>query len=234
MGRAQSVGAGGSDRGSILLVERRPGGSSRLWASVGAVAKRRLEGDACLSQRPRQPDADPRRKVRFREAARDIVARDRNDRKYGLAVDTAGAIARALERAYRQGYEDAQSDPPIGLSEPVDEDGALDWVMIPPRPRTAFWTLCLFALGREKREERSGHLVPVLTERFTPGWQLVLSDGRFEKTLGEKTVLPLVRLGLLALAPDPPERLVISERGIATWRLFLQRGGQYPEDLTQV
>jgi hypothetical protein len=198
------------------------------------VAKRRLEGDACLSHRPRRPDADPRRKVRFREAARDIVARDRDDRKYGLAVDTAGGIARAMERAYRQGYEDAQSEPPPSLSEPVEEDGALDWVMIPPRPRTAFWTLCLFALGREKQEERSGHLVPVLTERFTPGWQLVLSDGRFEKTFGEKTVLPLVRLGLLELAPDPPERLLISERGTATWRLFLQRGGQYPEDLTQI
>jgi hypothetical protein len=151
-----------------------------------------------------------------------------------LAVDTAGAIARAMERAYRQGFEDAQSEPPTRLSEPVEEDGALDWVMIPPRPRTAFWTLCLFALGREKQEERSGHLVPVLTERFTPGWQLVLSDGRFEKTFGEKTVLPLVRLGLLELAPDPPERLLISERGTATWRLFLQRGGQYPEDLTQI
>lgn len=188
-----------------------------------------------MSRRPRQPDADLRRKVQFREAAREIVARDRNDRKYGLAVDTAGAIARAMERAYRQGYEDAQSDPPTGLiSEPVDEEGALDWVMIPPRPRTAFWTVCLFALGREKREERSGHLIPVPTERSTPGWQLVLSDGRFEKTFGEKTVLPLVRLGLLELAPDPPERLLISGRGQATWRLFLQRGGQYPEDLTQV
>ena len=82
----------------------RPGGRnarrvSRLWAPVSGVTKRRLEGDADLSQRPRQPDADPLRKVRFREAARDIVARDRNDRKYGLAVDTARAIARAMERA---------------------------------------------------------------------------------------------------------------------------------------
>ena len=138
-----------------------------------------------------------------------------------------------MERAYRQGYEDAQSEPPAELSEPPDEDGALDWVMIPPRPRSAFWTLCLFALGRDEQQARTGHLVPAVTERFTPGWQLVLSDGRFEKTLGEKTILPLVRLGLLELPPDPPERLVISERGTATGRRFLQRGGQYPEDLTQ-
>jgi hypothetical protein len=149
-------------------------------------------------------------------------------------VDTAGAIARAMERAYRLGDEDAQVEPPARLHEPPDEDGALDCVMIPPRPRNAFWTLCLFALGRDEQQARSGHLVPTLTERFTPGWQLVLSDGQFEKTLGEKTILPLVRLGLLELAPDPPERLRISERGTATWRLFLHRGGQYPEDLTQV
>jgi hypothetical protein len=149
-------------------------------------------------------------------------------------VDIAGAIARAMERAYRQGYEDTHSEPPARLSESPDEDGALDRLMIPPRPRNAFWTLCLFTLGRDEQQARSGHLVPTLAERFTPGWQLVLSDGRFEKTLGEKTILPLVRLGLLELAPDRPERLLISERGSATWRLFLQRGGQYPEDVTRV
>ena len=42
---------------------------------------------------------DPRRKARFREIARGIVAKDRYNRKYGIAVDTAGAIAQALEHA---------------------------------------------------------------------------------------------------------------------------------------
>lgn len=46
---------------------------------------------------------DPRRKARFREIARGIVAKDRSDRKYGLTIDTTGAIAQALERAYRDG-----------------------------------------------------------------------------------------------------------------------------------
>jgi hypothetical protein len=58
----------------------------------------------------RRPAPNAHRKVRFREMARDIVAKDRHDRKYGLAVETAGAIARALERAYRQGFEDAQTE----------------------------------------------------------------------------------------------------------------------------
>jgi hypothetical protein len=192
------------------------------------------KGRACLSQRPRQPDVDPLRKVRFREAARDIFAKDRYDRKYGRAVDTAGAIARAMDRAYRQGFEDAQSERPVPSRKPADAGESLDWVLIPPRPRSAFWTFCLFALGRGEEQERSGHLIPTTTERGTPGWQLVLSDGRFDKTIGEKTILPLVRLGLLEIADDGPERVLISDRGKATWKLFLQRGGQYPEDLTQV
>jgi hypothetical protein len=192
------------------------------------------DGHAYLSQRPRQPNADPLRKIRFREAARAIVAKDRYDRKYGRAVDTAGAIARAMEQAYRQGFETAQSERPIPSRKTPDAEDSLDWVLIPPRPRSAFWTVCRFMLGRDGEQERDGHLVPVITERGTPGWQLVMSDGGFEKAIGEKTIVPLVRLGLLENASDGPKQLLISNRGRATWRLFLQRGGQYPEDLTQV
>jgi hypothetical protein len=47
-----------------------------------------------MSRKPERPPPDRRRKVRFREIARGIVAKDRYNRKYGLAVDTAGAIAR--------------------------------------------------------------------------------------------------------------------------------------------
>ena len=190
------------------------------------------EGHAYLSQRPRPHNADPLRKIRFREAARAIVAKDRYDRKSGRAVDTAGA--RAMERAYRQGFETAQSERPIPSSKTPDAEDALDWVLIPPRPRSAFWTVCRFMLGRDGEQERDGHLVAVITERGTPGWQLVMSDGGFEKAIGEKTIVPLVPLGLLENAGDGPKQLLISKRGRATWRLFLQRGGKYPEDLTQV
>ena len=44
--------------------------------------------------------------------------------------------------------------------------------------------------------------------------------------------MPLVRLGLLERADGAPERLLVSARGRASWWLFLERGGQYPEDLT--
>ena len=183
----------------------------------------------------RRPDADPIRKARFREAAREIVAKDRHDRKYGFPVDTAGAVARAMERAYRQGFVEAQGEQSMLAADDVQAGDAIDWALIPPRPRTAFWTICLFVLGKGERTDGAGHLVPATTERGTPGWRLVLPSGNFEKNpLGEKTIVPLVRLGPLELAVGAPERLLVSARGRATWWRFLERGGQYPEDLTLV
>jgi hypothetical protein len=183
----------------------------------------------------RRPDVDPIRKARFREAAREIVAKDRRDRKYGFPVDTAGAVARAMERADRQGFADAQGEPPMPAASDVQPGEAIDWALISPRPRTAFWTICLFILGKGERTDGAGHLVLATTERGTAGWRLILPGGNFEKKpLGEKTIVPLVRLGLLALADEGPERLLVSARGRATWWRFLERGGQYPEDLTLV
>lgn len=188
-----------------------------------------------MNERPRKPQPDPLRKIRFREAARDIIAKDRYDRRYGRAVDTAGAVARALERAYRQGFADAQSEPrtPEISTEPVA--GAVEWALIPPRPRNAFWSICLFIYGRGDVPGSGGYLVPVTTVRGTAGWSLFLPKRDFyEKELGERTIIPLVRLGLLELAADEPPRLLLSERGEATWRRFLVRGGRFPEDLTNI
>ena len=105
---------------------------------------------------PRRPAKDPHRTAAFREAARTIVFKDRDDRRAGLSVDTAGAIARALERAYVQGFTDAHApaSPTLALPETAaaaagDAVGPVEWVLIPPRPRDAFWTICLSALGRD-------------------------------------------------------------------------------------
>lgn len=199
-------------------------------------SKRPGSGVSILSSKDiRRPGADPVRKIRFREAAREIVAKDRQDRKYGLAVDTAGAIARAMERAYRQGFANAQCERPTTVGGLAQNGEAVAWALIPPRPRSAFWGICLFILGKTERTDGSGHLLPVTTERGTPGWQLsVPNHPSYDKVVGEKTIVPLVRLGLLEPADHGPERLLISARGQATWWLFLQRGGQYPEDLTML
>lgn len=183
----------------------------------------------------RRPESDPLRKVRFREAAREIVAKDRYDRKHGLPVDTAGAIARAMERAYRQGFLDAQGDPSKPMENDTPAGQAIDWFLIPPRPRAAFWTICLFTLGKGERRAGEGHLAPAITERGTPGWKLTVPGGNFrDKPFGETTLVPLVHLGLLELAEGPSERLVLTTRGCLTWWRFLERGGEFPEDLTQI
>lgn len=77
--------------------------------------------------------------------------------------------------------------------------------------------------------------MPATTERGTPGWKFTLPAGHFEdKPLGEKTLVALIRLGHLELADDRSESLVVSERGCVTWWRFLERGGEYPDDLTQI
>ena len=106
-------------------------------------------------------------------------------------------------------------------------------ILIPPQPREAFWTICLFTLGRDLSAtlDGTGHLRPTITPSGRPGWQLVTRAGRKDKPFGQATLLPLVRLGLLDPAREPDRRLVVSARGLATWRRFLERGGQFPEDL---
>ncbi|MBK3799694.1 hypothetical protein GAY33_10700 [Azospirillum brasilense] len=184
-----------------------------------------------MNQRVRQPPNDPFRKARFREEARGIIAKDRYDRKDGLAVDTAGAVARALERAYRQGFTDAQGE---ALPAPVPPDGVLEWSLIPPRPRSAFWSCCLSLFGRQDTVPRKGHLVPDRTGRGTDGWRLVVPGYARDDVFGGKTIAPLVKLGLLEPDPEAVDRLVLSVLGKATWKRFVDRGGKYPDDLTQI
>lgn len=180
----------------------------------------------------RQFPPDPRRKARFREIARGIVAKDRSDRKYGLTVDTAGAIAQALERAYRDGVRDS----PAALI-PVSKQSdtcPVEWALIPPRPREGFWSICLAILGGDSSRSRDGHLAPALTERGTPGWAIVTEGRGPDRVIGDRSIRPLVRLDLLDHAPDRSDHLLLTERGRETWLLFCQRGGRYPEDLTDI
>lgn len=105
--------------------------------------------------------------------------------------------------------------------------------MIPPRPRMAFWSICLFILGKSESQERTGYVEPAVSARGTPAWRLIASNDREIKVIAEKTILPLVRLGLIALNDDEDrlQRLLISDSGRATWKLFLERGGRFPDDL---
>ncbi len=100
------------------------------------------------SSKPARPPADADRKRRFRETARNILRMDRVKRQFREAVDTAGAMVRAMEQAYRLGFEEALKDPAASKPSPVAEerateiDGesgdAMTWAKIPPRRRNTF------------------------------------------------------------------------------------------------
>lgn len=191
-------------------------------------------GGLALSTRKWQAQTDPDRKARFREEARGIVYKDRYDRRYRRSVDTAGAIARALERAWREGFAAAQRDNAIPSTSTTADDGPIAWHLIPPRPRTAFWTICLWFIGKNSTHiDRGSMLIPGVTPRGTPGWTLVRDPACTDHdTIADRTIQPLIRLGLLEMSPAAERRLLVTPRGRRTWGAFLARGGQYPEDLT--
>ena len=72
------------------------------------------------------------------------------------------------------------------------------------------------------------------TRRGTSGWMLDLQERTYEKLFGDRTIAPLVRLGLIEAAADDPAHRVVSKRGEETWSQFVRRGGQYPDDLTNL
>jgi hypothetical protein len=168
---------------------------------------------------------------------------DRVKRQFREAVDTAGAMARAMEQAYRLGFEEALKDPAASKPSPVAEerateiDGesgdAMTWAKIPPRTRNTFWSICLAALGRTGRSETPSYLEPVPTPRGTLAWQLVVPDRQtYEKTVGDGTIVTLVRLGLMVHAADG-SRVTLTDYGISTWNRFCERGGHWPDDLVE-
>jgi len=196
------------------------------------------------STKPERPPTDALRKKRFRETARNILYMAKVKRQFGEAVDTAGPVARAMEQAYRLGFEEAGAGPADGKAVSGATDGAVErdasessdamtWTLIPPRTRSTFWSICLAALGREGRTETPSYLEPVPTRRGTLAWQLVVPDRRtYEKTVGDGTIVTLIRLKLLARATDH-SRVTLTDYGIRTWNRFCERGGHWPDDLIE-
>src|SRR3546814_15002950 len=89
-------------------------------------------------------------------------------------------------------------------------------------------------LCRDTDLPRDGHLAPAITERGTPGWTLVAGGYSPDRVISDRSIAPLVRLGLIALAVDLPVRMSVTPQGKATWALFCNRGGMYPEVLPHI
>lgn len=182
----------------------------------------------------RRPRKNAYRTAQFRDIAKGIVAKDRSNQRNGFSADTAGAIARALERAFREGFivaHEADRTAMLPPSSKETHEDSLDWMLIPPRPRNAFWTCCLFILGENGQGEYGGCLQPITTVRGTPGWRLIVAGSRnLTDEFGDRTIQPLLRLGLLQPLSTASSLIRISPFGYETWKAFHARGGRYPED----
>lgn len=168
---------------------------------------------------------DKLRKAEFRELARSIMSKDRDSKKYGFSVDTAGSIARALEQAYRRGRKESASGEPH-VTTPRDKM-AMDWILIPPRPRGAFWSICLTIFGSKKIDVDLGRYVLAKydgrPQNSKHGWALCLLENcRLsqvrDNVWGYNTILPLIKCELLEAHKQYPELLVLTNKGVATWR----------------
>lgn len=176
--------------------------------------------------------AKQHRLAEFREIARSVVFNDRDRRKYGLTVDTAGAIARALEKAYQRGRkEEREGEPPYLEHTP---NGPIEWKLILPRPRDAFWSICVGLLGKpDGRVVPSGGLElmqDVCANVFR--WTLIRkwsAPDEFDElhSWGQRTIKPLIDLGLLCSVGE--DRLEISELGNKSWKYAVaNNAGLYP------
>lgn len=164
------------------------------------------------------------RLAEFKEIARNVVWNDREKRKYGYSVDTAGAITRALEKAYQRGRKEERDGAP---SYPDRTPGSpIEWKLIPSLPRRAFWSVCLFILGRSEKEKPSqGGLELIRDERDGKlRWVIIRSWSEPNKydlsfSWGPRAIQTLIKLGLLI--PTEDRKLEISELGKRTWNQAL-------------
>jgi len=171
------------------------------------------------------------RKGEFREAARDIVWKDRDSRKFGQSVDTGGAIARALEAAYKLGVAhggNAGASEPSGSDLPAAPAESIAWNTIPPRPRAIFerilsfkW-IVLLAPNAAPWQKQS--------DRWACYWDWgdrKPEDQRYElaDTFSRATLAPIVRLGLMTeLEADGRTVLEPTQLAVATWARALAAG----------
>jgi len=146
------------------------------------------------------------RKGEFRELAREIVAKDRDCRKYGRPVNTAGSIVQAMEAAYKLGltHGGSQATSAATLRRPqVGPDGAIPWNTIPPRPRSVFESIMRFKWITIERHIQVGMLhsdqVCCYWDRGQDGKPSKLVEAA--QTFSIRTLAPLLRIGLLESRP---------------------------------
>lgn len=164
-------------------------------------------------------EANKRRKAEFREIARGIMQDINDKRRYRVAVDAAGTVARALEAAYMRGRKEEREGPPPAPEQ--DPHGAIDWLLIPPRPRQAFWSFCLKYVHCSEGGLQLMHDPRVRREVWVGLCDLAGPDTYdASATWGQASITPLLNLGLLEMG-ERTRTLRLSDVGRRTWSVAL-------------
>jgi hypothetical protein len=161
----------------------------------------------------------------FREIARDIIGRDRDARKAARTQNTIGEVERALAKAFVWGQEALLDKAKVLERGPGD---AIDWMEIPPRARSTLSMMTLaFSehwLGSHRESARADpDEIEMFVEDGRKRWAIVRGDQRHNRSVGDGSVAPLIRLGLLCPDPDNPERWRVTESGVAAARDYWRR-----------
>jgi hypothetical protein len=171
-------------------------------------------------KRTRAAKFDPSTRARFREVARDIIAKDRWARRHSLTQNTIGEIERALVRAYELGV--AFTSATITESKQVTE-GPLEWIRIPPRCRQTLtsMSICLSKrLGMGRSEPRQ---IECFTEDGRVRWAFVVDDAREIRSVSNGAASPLIGLGMIMAVDPDRSRYALTAAGIATCREYWRR-----------
>jgi hypothetical protein len=164
------------------------------------------------------------RKAEFRETAREILWKDRYDRKSRVSVDTGGAIARALEQAYKLGLAHAQDTSPRPQAKKVDPDAPVPWKRLSSRARSVLesilhfnWSVVLVRAQDDWSPDRWGCYWD-WGDRKPPEQRIELAQ-----TYSRATLAPLIGLGLMREETvGDRATLVPTAKGIASWRAAIK------------
>lgn len=140
-----------------------------------------------------RPSISPQLRAEFKEMARDIIAADRLARRYGRSQNTIGEIEQALFRTHLLGRTHDETPP---VSAKGIANGAIDWILIPPRARDTLWSMT-FIHDRIPSQAPDQLLRYVDEPRIR--WRFIRPNGLSDdSSVADDSVRPLVRLGLLS------------------------------------
>jgi hypothetical protein len=172
------------------------------------------------------------RRGEFRELAKDIVWKDRDYRKIGRSADTGGAIARAMEAAYKLGLSHGATPQTAtsisGQEEAETGKTCVPWKAIPTRARSAFesiirfnW-LVLLVLNAEpwKSQPDKWACYSNAGENCAPDERIKLAQ-----TFSPSTLQPLINLGLMQEKTIAEKTMLVpTELAAATWIAAIEAG----------